>query len=110
MAKCCTPIILGSLAAAPILAFTTTTATTTAAATLEGTGACTTGYFCLWPQTDYDGPVERIPPVQGPGYRLVRLARSGYNASTQGQYVWAGFSSRGCFGDVFYVPPPPAFP
>ncbi|MFC4055447.1 peptidase inhibitor family I36 protein [Actinomadura syzygii] len=72
-----------------------------------GTGACTTGKFCLWEKTNYDGQLlVRINPV--PGGRHVGLSNygaiSGYNATNQGQRVWEGYKDGRCTGRSVPIP------
>ncbi|MEV0663105.1 hypothetical protein ACIBI3_08240 [Actinomadura luteofluorescens] len=75
---------------------------------VAGTGACTTGMFCLWGKPNYDPPlVARIYPVTRRHYDLGTIgAVSGYNATNQGQILWQRLS--GCMnrtGPNVYIPP-----
>ncbi|TYB46356.1 hypothetical protein [Actinomadura chibensis] len=74
---------------------------------IAGTGACTTGRFCLWGDRNYDPPlVARIPPVPGGQYVVLEYAAfSGYNATNQGQYVYEAYDANDCAGARAYIPP-----
>ena len=102
--RCRTLLVLGGLATA--LAFSAVPAAASAAAP-AGTGACTTGRFCLWGAPNYDPPlVARIPPVPGGQYAVLQYAAlSGYNATNQGQYVYEGYTTGNCAGPRVYIRP-----
>ncbi|GAA2286827.1 hypothetical protein GCM10010402_50830 [Actinomadura luteofluorescens] len=75
---------------------------------VAGTGACTTGMFCLWGKPNYDPPlVARIYPVTHGHSDVGSIgAVSGYNATNQGQILWQRLS--GCIngtGPRVYIPP-----
>ncbi|WP_026411383.1 peptidase inhibitor family I36 protein [Actinomadura oligospora] len=74
---------------------------------VAGTGACTTGYFCLWYAADYDNLAMRFKPVQGPSHHPSdKITLSGYNATNQGQVVWQEVSGTGrCRGPHAIIRP-----
>ncbi|TMR04163.1 hypothetical protein ETD83_09205 [Actinomadura soli] len=85
-----------------------TPAQESATSEVAGTGACTTGMFCLWGKPKYDPPlVARILPVTR-GHRDVGTigAVSGYNATNQGQILWQKIGGcRSRTGPHVYIRP-----